>query len=273
MNHEEFEDLAALDAFGASSSDEKAALRQHLAECDRCRAADEEFQQAASLMALGFEPVAPPPELRDRILQAIENEPQDEAPQEDEAMDNEVVPFRRRVRPWWLATAAIFFIALFAWSELRVRAEREKLAATQAAVRTLASENELLARKNALIAAQVAALSASGTRTIGLSGQEVAPAASARVFLDAPQRRAFVFFHNLPPNGEAKSYQLWIIPKNAPAPQSIGVFDVDAAGEASMVIQNLPVATEIKALAVTLEPKGGLKAPSGKMVLMGSSSL
>ena len=37
-------------------------------------------------------------------------------------------------------------------------------------------------------------------------------------------------------------------------PVSAGIFDVDASGNASLIVQNLPVDTLIKALAVTLEP-------------------
>ncbi|HEY8133027.1 MAG TPA: anti-sigma factor, partial [Thermoanaerobaculia bacterium] len=90
------------------------------------------------------------------------------------------------------------------------------------------------------------------------------------VFLDPSQRRAFVFFRGLPPNAGDKSYQLWIIRADQVAPQSAGVFNVDASGSASLVVQNLPVDTMIKALAVTLEPRGGVKAPTGEKYLVGS---
>ena len=48
------------------------------------------------------------------------------------------------------------------------------------------------------------------------------------------------------------------------------MFNVDASGNASLVVQNLPVDTMIKALAVTLEPRGGVKAPTGEKYLVGS---
>ena len=109
----------------------------------------------------------------------------------------------------------------------------------------------------------------SSSKVMHLAGQEIAPRSSANVFLDPSQRRAFVFLHNLPPNAQDKSYQLWIIRADQVAPQSAGVFNADAQGDASLVVQNLPLDTMIKALAVTLEPKGGVRAPTGEKYLVG----
>lgn len=260
--HEEYEDLAALDAVGALESEEKSRLRAHLRECSDCLTARREFQQAASILALGVDPVTPPDALRTKILDSV-----GESEESIEFVAQHRVASTRR----WLAAAAVFFFALFLISEFRIRNEREKLVALGSSNRQLQSENAMLRRSRDLVSAQVAALAAPGTSTISLTGQEVAPSASARVFLDAPSRRAFVFFYDLPKNSETTSYQLWVIPKDATTPMSAGVFDVDPKGAASLVVENLPLATEIKALAVTLEPKGGLKAPSGAMYLVGNS--
>ena len=126
----------------------------------------------------------------------------------------------------------------------------------------LEHENTQLILQKEKLAAEIAALASADTRTIALAGQEVAPAASAKVFLDPNRRRAIVFFHDLPANPGDKSYQLWIIRADQPKPMSAGVFDVSQSGTASIAIENLPMATEIKALAVTLEPKGGVEEPT-----------
>jgi anti-sigma-K factor RskA len=106
------------------------------------------------------------------------------------------------------------------------------------------------------------ALGSADTRTIALAGQQVSPSASAKVFLEPQQRRAVVFFYNLPANASDKSYQLWILRADQPKPQSAGVFDVTKEGAASISIENLPLSTEIKGLAVTLEPRGGVPQPT-----------
>jgi anti-sigma-K factor RskA len=108
---------------------------------------------------------------------------------------------------------------------------------------------------------QLAARAATNARAIELTGKEIAPKASARVFLEPERRRAIVFFHNLPANSADKSYQLWILRADKPEPQSAGVFDV-TDGSAQISIENLPLETQIKGLAVTVEPKGGVAQPT-----------
>jgi anti-sigma-K factor RskA len=71
-----------------------------------------------------------------------------------------------------------------------------------------------------------------------------------------------LFFHNLPTHGQDKSYQLWLIRSDQPKPVSAGVFDAGRNGSASISIENLPISTEIKGMAVTLETKGGAPQPS-----------
>jgi len=51
-----------------------------------------------------------------------------------------------------------------------------------------------------------------------------------------------------------------------------GVFDVTRSGGASISIENLPLATEIKGLAVTLEPKGGVAQPTNTNFFVAGST-
>ena len=234
MTHEEIQQLAALDAIGAATAEEAAELRRHLATCADCRRAADELNEAAALVALGVDPVAPPAHVKQAVLRNVRP---------------------ASTRQWWmLAAAAAVLIGLWlgTWTQLR-RARNE--------IAQLKSDRDKLS-------ATIASLS--GSRVIQLAGQEAAPRASANVFLDPSQRRAFVFFRGLPPNAQDKSYQLWVIRADQVKPQSAGVFSVDAAGNASLVVQNLPVDTMIKALAVTLEPRGGVPAPTGQKYLVGS---
>jgi anti-sigma-K factor RskA len=242
--HETFESIAALDAIGVASAEEARDLRVHLAECVPCRRARDEYAEALTQL---IEPVAPPREVRARVIEAVMEA---------------VFPAPRGVSPWWLATAATLFLALWGWRELAVRASRDHAASQQAEIKRLEEENTRLSQRSEKLSAEIAALAGADTRTIALSGQEVAPSANAKVFLEPSRRRALVFFHNLPANPDDKSYQLWIIRSDQPQPMSAGVFDVTETGSASIVIENLPLDTMIKALAVTLEPKGGVAQPT-----------
>lgn len=248
MTHEEYESIAALDALGAAGSLEAGALRVHLAGCLPCRRARVEYGEAAAILATDLVPVAPPRFVRERIVSRVRAE-------------------ERRDTAWWLAAAASLFFVLWGWRELALRSAASREASQRAQIEQLRAQNDKLS-------AEMAALAAAGTRTISLAGQEVAPAASARVFLEPERRRALVFFHDLPANPGDKSYQLWIIRADQPKPESAGVFDVSASGEASLSVENLPVATEIKALAVTLEPRGGVAQPTNTtFYVAGNASL
>ena len=249
ISHEQYDSIAALDAIGAADADEANAFHAHLPNCPDCRRARDEYAEAVSLVARDLDPVAPPPELRDRIFKAIDR--------------GNVVDARDRfgISRWWMA-AAVVFLALWGWRELSVRMMREKVNSRDADIRRLAGQNQLLTARNEKLSAEIASLASRDTRTIALTGQQVSPSASAKVFLEPGQRRAVVFFYNLPPNAADKSYQLWILRADQPKPQSAGVFDVTKSGAASISIENLPLATEIKGLAVTLEPKGGVEQPT-----------
>jgi cell division protein FtsB len=259
ITHDEAQEIAALDAVGAAPAEEERDLREHLAACAECRRVRDEYAEAVTLLARGLKPVPPPAELRELVVSG-------------DAPDN-VVDARRRFggSRWWLATAATIFLALWGWRELTMRVEREKYTTQQAEMRRLAEENTRLSQNNEKLSAGMAALASAGTRTISLTGQQASPSASARVFLAPEQRRAIVFFYNLPANAKDKSYQLWIITAK---PQSAGIFDVTGSGNATITVENLPVATEIKALAVTLEPRGGVAQPTNaNFFVMGNPSL
>jgi anti-sigma-K factor RskA len=74
----------------------------------------------------------------------------------------------------------------------------------------------------------------------------------------------------LPLTPAGTTYQLWAIAgKNAPV--SAGVFTVDARGAASLRVSPVRGVGKVDVFAVTIEPAGGLPAPSGPMYLIGKS--
>lgn len=246
MTHEAFESLAALDALGVALPEEESVLRSHTASCSACRTVRAEMTETASLFALQLVPVAPPADTRNRVLGLVE--------------DSKVV--RPVFNRWWWPAAAMLFLALWGWRELGIRVDRQAIRGQNAEIARLAGQNDLLAAKNEKLSAEILSLASADTHTIALSGQTMSPSASAKVFLEPSRRRALVFFQNMPANAKDKSYQLWILRADQPKPQNAGTFDITASGRASITIENLPLATEIKGLAVTLEPRGGVEQPT-----------
>jgi anti-sigma-K factor RskA len=262
MTHDEFESLALLDAAGALTPEEQQALAGHLATCSDCKSLHAEMQETAAAFALQLDPVAPPDEMRARVLAAV---------------TPETMPAVATLRPrnntpvWWFATAATLLLALWGWRELAVRSLRETLQNQSVEMRQLQEENQLLEEHNSKLTSQISSLATPGTRTIALASTTGALSASARAFVDPSKRRAVIFFYDLPPNTGDKSYQLWIIRADQPKPQSAGTFDVTPGGRSSVTLENLPIGTEIKGLAVTLEPRGGVQQPTSDILLSGKT--
>ena len=270
MTHDELEGIAALDAIGAATVDEQTALLSHADDCEYCLEAADEYAEAAAFIGMQLEPVTPPSELRSRILSAVE--------QTDDTLDTidntatTLTTRRMRVRPWWLATAATLFLALWIWREVGIRVLHEKAVSQNAEIARLEAENSALKLQHDKAANDLAAITNAHTRVFSLAGQRISPSASARAFLVPDEHRAIVIFSNLPANPSDRSYQVWIIRGDKPKPDSGPVFDVNSSGSATVNIENLPTGTEIKGLAVTMEPRGGVpQSTNGTFYVLGKT--
>jgi anti-sigma-K factor RskA len=105
-----------------------------------------------------------------------------------------------------------------------------------------------------------------------LAGTPEAPGALARLAYDRATGRAILFASGLPAAPEGKAYQVWYIAAGRP-PMPGRVFKTDARGRGSLRDQ-MPEEGRAAAntFAVTLEPEGGVSAPTGKMYLLSAAS-
>jgi len=101
---------------------------------------------------------------------------------------------------------------------------------------------------------------------VALAGQSPAPSATGRVYWSPSRGLAFAA-SNLPPLAEGRVYQLWLVTSGAPV--SAALITPDANGAARALVPGAG-AIEPKAFAVTIEPAGGVPAPTGAMYLLGS---
>jgi Anti-sigma-K factor rskA len=131
----------------------------------------------------------------------------------------------------------------------------------------LAQEQVLLKQELARQESLVTILQDPATRIIALSGLPPAAEAKARMLWHATAG-GLLIAQGLPPAPEGKAYELWAIAgKGAPVPA--GVFTVDAKGVGSLRVAPLQAGGAIDTFAVTLEPAGGVPAPTGSMYLVG----
>ena len=113
----------------------------------------------------------------------------------------------------------------------------------------------------------MAVLTAPDVATIVLAGQPEAPDSHARAFWS--RQRGMVFSASkLPPAPPGKTYQVWVVTTD-PVPVSAGLIEPDSQGRVEVVFATPPDIAQPKAVAVTLEPAGGVPAPTGAKYLVG----
>jgi hypothetical protein len=214
---------------------------------------------------------APPPELRERLLWRIRGEEQVEPLAPASAGTVLAAPLMAPDRGlatmiWALGVAASFMLAA-AFGALWY-ATRADLGATRANVAQLegivhARELELHEKEN-----ELAWLKDPRVQVALLKGLEGNPSAKARLLWNPEARQGILWVSGLPPLPLEKSYELWAFVGEQPVPA--GIFDAKESGVTVIPISkqdNLGDAP-VK-FAVSIEPRGGVNAPTGAIVLVG----
>jgi anti-sigma factor ChrR (cupin superfamily) len=91
---EHVDELIAGQALHALSDEDSERVALHVAECDRCRRQLREAEAIAASLAYAVPTLAPPPDLRDRVLAAVEpvvSAPQ-AAPETEAVAETEAAP-------------------------------------------------------------------------------------------------------------------------------------------------------------------------------------
>ena len=172
---------------------------------------------------------------------------------------------------WLVAAASLLLAAYLTWDGLRLRDQVATLSAQLAEAKALvaAADTRIASLQHAAErgTSAMAVLTAPDLARIDLVGQPDAPDARARAFWS--RERGMVFSASrLPPPPPGKTYQVWVVTTD-PAPISAGLIEPDPQGHVDVVFATPPDIAQPKAVAVTLEPAGGVPAPTGAKYLVG----
>jgi len=268
--HERLHEASGLYVLGALAQEERAAFERHAATCPECTAELRALASVATALPYGVTQVEPPPTLRQKILTAA-GQPVSARPNLAQFTPRPVRASRPLARGGWLSAAAMLLVSValgtYAWT-LRTEIAALKADLREALVRLDRSEQQAtVATRNVAVAeGRLAVLLASDMTQVTLDGQPVAPRASGRAFLS--RSRGLVFTaSDLPPAPPGKTYQLWVV--TAQAPVSAGLLDLDQSGRVAQQFPTPPDLGAPVAVAVTLEPAGGVPAPTGDKYLVG----
>ncbi len=209
----------------------------------------------------------------------------DDSTRADSTASN-VVPFRtaaernasRRGSSSWLrfgALAACIALAVVAvalgslWQ--RARHTNVELARVAGELRTAQSELDRVRADRDLLAAAEARTATLAAAPNG-SGSSTGQRARARLTYDEATGRALLVAADLPPVPTGKAYQLWFIAEGKPLPGSVFTTDGSGHGEMHDIIPPEGRRAAAVIYAVTLEPAGGVSAPTGEIYLKSSAS-
>jgi len=179
-----------------------------------------------------------------------------------------------RSAPWLLATAASLVLAAglaIYTSQLRGRVGALESDLRDARARATAAEQRAIDAQQAVAGTRitVAVLTAPDVARIDLAGQApAAPGAAARAFWSRSRGMVFTA-SNLPALPPGRVYQLWVVTAQ-PAPISAGLLTPDAQGSVNETFNTPSDIPQPVALAVTIEPAGGVRSPTGERYLVGT---
>lgn len=274
MTHDEAREILPLHALGALDGADREALEAHLAGCPACREALREEVQAVAVLAHAPAQVAPRPELRARVLAAARSAPGGAVaafPADIPAARADSPPSASRAWPWLVAAAAAVLAVIASVGLFRARAELADVRAELLALESrLADASERTERATAQIRVQQQALDVLGAPDLlraTLAGVPPAAGARAQALFSRAQGTLVLSAHGLPSPPAGRVYQLWAIVGSQPV--GAGTFTPEADGVAR-VIASVALDGAPAAFAVTLEPEGGVPAPTGPKYLLGA---
>jgi anti-sigma-K factor RskA len=257
-------------ALGALDGQEKQAFEAHVRACPACARQLEEALQRALLLGLAAPPATPSPSLRESLLRRARAErPASAAVHASVPLPTRIVAPVRAPRFAWLTPALAFATIVFAvlagylWS--RNQQATQQIAALQAQLNLAQLQTQQIARASE---ETDEILGAPGTMKVALAQQPGAMPGRAAVLYNA-RMGMVVCAGQLAAAPADKSYQLWLVPMNG-EPMSLGV--VSSMETTALLTAHVAEGTEVKAFAITVEPKGGMPQPTGPKILVGVAS-
>lgn len=264
MDHKIAFELLESYVFGNLDEAERAAVDAHLLTgCTECVARLCDVSELSVRLAQAVPQAAVPPRVKERLFERIHST-------HHPAKTTPSSPRSLRLA-WSSAVVATAAASLLLWQTVALRRQvsdtNRLLAATIADTGRLRTElssyrAEVEKYKDAMM------LGEPGVRFVSLAGLDPNPHAFGSVVTKPDKSAGCLYVYRFPIAPEGKEYQLWGLREGLP-PVSVGMFVVDASGNAMLNMKTIPEATHIVGFAVTIEPKGGMPQPTGMMYVKG----
>ena len=285
LPHAPFDELAGLYAVGALSEDDRTAFETHLEVCFECVEEVKSLLPVTHALVHGAPPLDAPVALRARVLEQVTGTapaPRDMASAPLDAVltgvDESGVPTVYVKSPrrgpgvlfWLAATLLIAAVGVGGQHVANLYGQIDGLRATVDAATGLAERTnvELGAARTAATEreAVLAIVTGPDVQRLVLEGQPLAPRASARALWNSMADMVFIAT-GLPALPAGDVYQLWFVLPDTP--MSAAMVEPDADGDATVLLEVPDSVTLPVVMAMTVEPAGGVSAPTGNLYLLG----
>jgi anti-sigma-K factor RskA len=275
VTHEELRENLEAWAIGALRVPEAQELERHLLTCQACAEIARDLTLVPLAWQAGRPLESPSAFVRARLLSGLQGSADAPTTTDRSAMATAAVEKRAGgagIAAWLAVAAALVLAAFLGWDGVRLRGRiaelTNELDQARAAVAATESRMAMIQQSADRNQSALAVLTAPDVARIDLAGQPGAPKASGRAYWS--RARGMVFSAAaLPPPPSGRTYQVWVV-TSAPAPISAGLIEPDTSGHVSAVFATPPDIPQPIAVAVTLEPAGGVPLPTGPKVLVGT---
>jgi anti-sigma-K factor RskA len=263
--HDDLVVLAPAYALGALEPDERRAFEAHLASCDTCASELRSLERVTAGLAQSVPLVTPRAALRERVLLAVGARG---------ARASEPTVRTRWGLSDWLAYAACVAVATaagFYAMNLRARVDNLEARLEIAQTRLAAADRATVDARRVAFEMQsaMAVLAAADLTRVDLQGAPAAQQAAGRALWSRQSGMVFAAT-NLPPLEAGKIYQVWLVAGGPPV--SAGLVAPDETGRSVGIFRTPVDVTGPVTVAVTIEPVGGVPAPTGAFYLTGKST-
>ncbi len=218
---EHVDELIAGQALYALSPEDEERVALHVAECDQCRRQLREAEALAASLAYAVPAAAPPPDLRDRVLAAVEPVVEAAPARPVEAQPRPA----RRSRSWWPRIAAVAVPVL-------------AVAVVGLAIWNVSLHSDLSGIHSGLYNGTAGNLRGVGNVVVKRDGNAT-------------------LYASIGPAPPGKTYEAWVIRGKVALPA--GLFE--GGGTVNLKLSRNARPGDV--IAVTVEPAGGTKAPTG----------
>jgi len=263
--HPEFEEDFELYELGVLEGGDKTEFEAQLADSEEYRAKLAAARRVLAMLALAAPPAAPNPAVREWILGSLK------APGAQHLGGTRPVPTHRRLwtpvwTPLWASICLVLVVAGL-WLAIDNRKLSRRLAELELVHGQLEVSSRELKVATARAQAALNVLTAPETIQVDLSPAAARPVPHGKAFYN-PAGGLLFYTTNLQPLPAGRTYELWLVPTEG-SPVGAGAFNTDTRGNGQVILPSLPQGLAAKAFAVTIEPAGGVPAPTGPKVLIG----